>query len=329
MKAMVLAAGRGERLRPHTDRLPKPLFPVLGVPLIRIVLVRLRQAGVQEVVVNLHHLPAAIVRALGNGRDLGLRLEYSEEPILLGTGGGLRAVADFFQGEEAFFLHNGDVLAEWDLGSLWEAHRQSAAVATLALDDGQRRSEARLVEVDREGRVVGVRGRPREGGGTRWVFTGVSVWTPRVLEVLPRGEVSCLVEQGLIPLLEKGERVMGVPMAGGFSDIGTEERLFEAQWEILPRAQQWFEGLGLSAPREVAPGVFLQGEVRVHSSVHLEGPVFISEGCRIEEGSVLGPRAVLGPCTVVQARSHVHDALVTGRGTVGGAVTGIVVPEDR
>ncbi|MBP7127702.1 NDP-sugar synthase [Myxococcota bacterium] len=326
MKAMVLAAGRGERLRPWTDVLPKPLFPVLGVPLIRLVLCRLREAGVTEAVINLHHLPGAIVRELGNGRDLGLRLEYSDEPILLGTGGGIRAVADFFRGEGAFWLHNGDILADWDLGGIWRMHHDRGAVATLAIDAGEDRPEARMVETDGEDRVIGIRGRPRQGDGPRGVFTGVSVLTPRVLQTLPPGEVSCLVERGLIPLLERGDLVIGPRVRGTFVDIGTADRLLEAQWRMMPRAGEWFRSLGLPPPREVAPGVFLHGDPDVHPEARLEGPLWISGGCRAEAGVHLGPRAVLGPGTVVRGPARIREALVIGGGEVGGEVSGICIP---
>jgi len=325
MKAMVLAAGLGERLRPWTDALPKPLFPVLGVPLIRLVLCRLRGVGVTEAVINLHHLPGAIVRELGSGRDLGMRLEYSDEPVLLGTGGGLKAVEDFFRGEEAFWLHNADALGDWDLGALWRRHLAQGAAATLAIDPGEDRPEARMVETDAEDRVVGIRGRPHQGDGPRGVFTGVSVLTPRVLQTLPPGEVSCLVERGLIPLLERGERLLGPRVRGTFVDIGTPERLLEAQWRMLPRATEWFEGLGLPAPREVAPGVFLHGESEIDPAVQMEGPVWVSGGCRVEAGVHLGPRAVLGPGTRVRAPARVREALVVG-GEVGGEVSGLHVP---
>ncbi|HOU53881.1 MAG TPA: NDP-sugar synthase [Myxococcota bacterium] len=325
MKAMVLAAGLGERLRPFTDRLPKPLFPVLGIPLIRLVLCRLRQTGVNEAVINLHHLPGAIVRELGSGRDLGMRLEYSDEPILLGTGGGVRAVADFFQGEEAFWLHNGDILADWDLESVWRMHHDRQAVATLALDEGEERPEARMVEIDAMDRVVGIRGRPRRGDGTRVVFTGVSVLTPHVLQTLPQGEVSCLVNQGLIPLLERDRLVLGARVHGTFVDIGTPERLVDAQWRMLPRARAWFGSLGLPLPQEVAPGVFLHGDSDVHPEARLEGPLWVSPGCRIEAGVIVGPRVVLGTGTVVRAPARVREALVIG-GEVGGDVSGIYLP---
>jgi len=132
MKAMVLAAGLGLRMRPLTLLRAKPALPVLDRPLMQFTLERLARAGVRDVVVNLHHLPESVVEALGPGRRYGLRIHYSREPEILGTGGGPRAVRDFF-GREPFLLVNGDVFFDFDLRALVARHLASGAVATLAL----------------------------------------------------------------------------------------------------------------------------------------------------------------------------------------------------
>lgn len=338
MKAMVLAAGLGERLRPATDRVPKPLFPVLGVPVIVWVLRGLRAAGVTDAVVNLHHLPARIVRALGNGSAFGVRIAYSDEPILLGTGGGLWAVRDFFRGEEAFLVHNGDVWHDRDLGELIAAHRREAADATLALVTDPSQPEAHVVEVE-GGRVVAIRGRPGAGpglagaGGERagrtdrslYVFSGVSVQTPIVFAHLPEGEVSCLVEAGVIPMLGAGRAVAGVPVGGAFCDIGTEARYLALQWDLLARGPQaLFERRGMSPPREAERGVWLGGGADVLPGGALEPPVLVCGGARIESGATVGPRAVVCEGAVVESGAVVRDAVVFPGVRVVGRATGPV-----
>jgi len=160
MKAMVLAAGHGLRMRPLTLLRAKPVLPVLNRPLLDWTLLRLRQAGVREVVVNLHHLPETVESALGDGRRLGLHIHYSREKTLLGTGGAPRAVRDFF-GEEPFLLVNGDVLFEMDLGALAQRHRQSGACATLALRPNPDPATYSPVVSDRRGRICTCRCWPR------------------------------------------------------------------------------------------------------------------------------------------------------------------------
>lgn len=324
MKAMVLAAGLGERLRPHTERVPKPLFPVLGVPIVIWVLKALRAVHVTDVVVNLHHLPAQIVRTLGNGADLGVHISYSDEPILLGTGGGLWAVRAFFQGEDAFFVHNADVWHAFDLTGVLEIHRREGANATLALVEDPSQPEAHVVEVSK-GRVHGIRGRPKAGDGGRAVFSGVSVHTPVLFEHLPEGEVSCLIENGVIPMLAAGLKIVAAPMTGRFCDIGSTQRYLGLQWDLLDAGPRpFFEHRGLDAPRCVEAGVWFSGEPIWRPGVTFLPPVLVCDEARIGEGCVVGPRAVVCPHAEIEGGSDVRDAIVFPGVRTGGTVRGVV-----
>ncbi len=326
MKAMVLAAGLGTRLRPATNVVPKPLFPVLGVPAIEWALRGLRQAGVTEAVVNLHHLPGAIVRRLGDGRGIGVRIEYREEPEILGTGGGMSAVRAFFAGDAPFFLHNGDVFTDWDLRAIRDRHAAAGADATMALADPPDMPQARLVEVGPDGDVVGVRGRPAAGDGPRYVFSGVSVLTASLLRQLPLEGPSCLVEQGLIPLMAAGRRVAAALPGGRFCDIGTAERFLALQWEVFPRAEALFVARGMEPPRVIAPGVCVAGSPVIAAGVRLEGPVLLCDGARVEAGASVGPRVVLGAGAVARGDADLRDAVVFDGATVSGPASGIVLP---
>ncbi|HEY6085824.1 MAG TPA: nucleotidyltransferase family protein, partial [Nitrospira sp.] len=132
MKAMILAAGLGTRLRPLTNTMPKPLLPVAGTPLIVWNLLLLKRHGFRDVIVNLHHLGPMIEQAVGNGAKYGLRIWYSQEPVILGTGGGIKQAEPNFSGEPVLIL-NGDTLVEIDLEALCAFHEQHRAMATLVL----------------------------------------------------------------------------------------------------------------------------------------------------------------------------------------------------
>lgn len=322
MKAMVFAAGLGERLRPATDILPKPLFPVLGVPLIEWVLRGLRAASVTEAVVNLHHLPARVVRYLGSGSTLGVRVEYSDEPILLGTGGGLWAVRGFFCGESAFFAHNADVWHDWDLQEIINISHGKDATLALVTDPAQ--PEAHVVEF-KAGRVVSIRGRPQAARGSCYVFSGVSVLTPAIFSFLPEGEVSCLVEDGLIPMLQAGRAVAGVFMEAAFCDIGTEERYLGLQWYLLAQDPKvLFERRDMSPPAEAEEGVWFLGEPDLRPGALIHPPVFLCARARIEAGASVGPRAVVCEEAVIEAGARVQDAVVFPGVRARGRVRGVV-----
>ena len=134
MKALVLAAGMGERLRPLTDVTPKPMLELGGRPLIRYPLAMLRRAGITEVAINVHHLASAIQHGLGDGSALGLHITYAPEPVLLGTGGPLNGLRNFLGvGESTFVIANSDTILDLDLRAMLAFHRDRAALATIAL----------------------------------------------------------------------------------------------------------------------------------------------------------------------------------------------------
>lgn len=156
MKAMVLAAGLGTRLRPLTDEKPKALVEVAGRTMLEITLERLRGAGVREVIVNAHHFADQLVEYLRTHENFGMRVEVSREDVLLDTGGGLKQAAWFFRGEDQpFLLHNVDVVSTIDLGRMIEAHREQDALASLAV---QERPSSRQLLFDEDGLLCGRRG---------------------------------------------------------------------------------------------------------------------------------------------------------------------------
>jgi NDP-sugar pyrophosphorylase family protein len=233
MKAMILAAGVGSRLRPLTDEIPKALLDVGGVPMIERVIRRLKAAGVTEVVVNLFHLGDRIVEFLASQGDFGLRIEFTREAELLDTGGGLKNAAWFFDDGRPFFLHNVDVLSDIDLQGLLRFHHTLGALATLAV---QSRPSDRQLLFDPDRRLCG-RESPE---GVEWAkgprndverlaFTGIHVIDPAIF---PR-----MTETGVFPITRtylrlagEGERIAAYRADGRYwQDIGSPEKLEAAR----------------------------------------------------------------------------------------------------
>jgi NDP-sugar pyrophosphorylase family protein len=239
MKAMVLAAGVGRRLRPLTDQTPKALIEVGGVPMIERVIRRLQSAGVTELVVNLHHLGDRIVEFLASKGDFGLRIAFTREAELLDTGGGLKNAAWFFDDGRPFFLHNVDVLSDVDLVGLLRFHDEVGALATLAV---QSRPGSRQLLFDRDGRLRG-RESPEGlewaagplGGVERLAFTGIHAIDPAIF---PR-----MTEKGVFPITRtylrlagEGERIVAYRADGRhWQDIGSPEKLEAARKRAAPQ----------------------------------------------------------------------------------------------
>lgn len=229
MKAMILAAGLGTRLRPLTNTTPKPLLPIAGTPLIVWNLLLLKRYGFHEVVINLHYLGSMIEQALGNGSRYGLRIIYSHEPVILGTGGGLKEAEPHFSGESVLVL-NGDTLVDLDLGALCQFHQEREAVATLVLRKDPEAARWGLVEMDSDNRIVRITGRGREDRAPTQprMFAGIHVLHPRLLHDVPKGVASTIVDP-YVAAIQQGEKVFGYDCEGYWSDIGTPERYAQAE----------------------------------------------------------------------------------------------------
>jgi NDP-sugar pyrophosphorylase family protein len=233
---MILAAGLGVRLRPLTDRTPKPLLPIAGRPLLVWNLLLLKRHGITDVLINLHHLGDQIVQAVGDGSRLGLRVAYSHEPELQGTGGGIRQATPFLK-DDPFLVLNGDTLSACDLTGLIAAHRAGTAVATLALREDPEAAVWGPVTVDTDLRILQINGAPplQTGGripvpttvGRPYMFAGIHVMEPAVLDAIPPGPGSII--DVYHALLEKSLALRGWRMNGYWSDIGTRERYEQAE----------------------------------------------------------------------------------------------------
>ena len=233
MKAMILAAGVGSRLRPLTAETPKALLDVGGAPMIERVIHRLTSAGVTEIVVNLFHLGDRIVDFLASKGNFGLRIEFTREGELLDTGGGLKHAAWFFDDNRPFYLHNVDVLSNINLAELLRFHQEASALATLAV---LRRPSSRQLLFDREGRLCGrtspegvelVRG--PIGDVEHLGFTGI--------HVLDSAIFLRMTETGIFPITRTylrlaggGERIIAYRADGCYwQDIGSPEKLEAAR----------------------------------------------------------------------------------------------------
>lgn len=230
---MILAAGLGTRLRPLTDALPKPLLPIAGRPLIVWNLLLLRRHGIREVVINLHHLGELIEKELGDGSALGLRIYYSREPVLLGTGGGLKQAEPFFEGRP-FLVVNADTLLDLDFGAVLRVHEERGALATMVLRHDPDVERWGVVEVDPSLRVVRINGRGLAdlGPTDRYMFAGVHVLHPRLLRDVPVGRESSIID-AYVGAIRTGELVAGYRMDGYWSDVGTIQRYERAQRDVL------------------------------------------------------------------------------------------------
>ncbi len=235
MKALVLSAGYGERLKPLTGTTPKPLLEAGGRPLIHYPLLMLRRAGILDVAVNIHHLGEKIKSALGDGGQLGLRIAYSPEPKLAGTGGPLLALRDFF-GADSFVLLNCDTLSDLDLRAMIEFHRARATTATFLLRACAEDDPYSRIECDDEMRIRRMRLLKGRAAGEfndfpadmseavaatlrPYMYCGVMVCEPEVLTMTPAAAPFGLMNEVFAPALARGATLRGYFHDGYFRTV--------------------------------------------------------------------------------------------------------------
>lgn len=233
MKAMVLAAGLGTRLRPLTDDRPKALVEIAGRALLEITLTRLRSFGIEDVIINTHHFADLVEQYLAAHENFGMRIAISHEEVLLDTGGGLKNVAWFFRdSDEPFLLHNVDVLSNIDLGGMGRFHSESGALATLAV---QSRKTSRSLLFDAQGELCGRVLKDGEREMARVVenpeslaFAGIHVISPRIFDLLTEEGIFSIIP-AYLRLAAQGEKISGFRSdAFYWRDLGKPESIAQA-----------------------------------------------------------------------------------------------------
>jgi NDP-sugar pyrophosphorylase family protein len=293
---LVLAAGRGERLRPLTTFVPKVLLPVAGRPVIDWSLGRLAALGCEAAAVNLHHLADEVERRLGKSHR-GMPLHYSRELQLLGTLGALRPLRDFLAQADLVLLLNGDSLCRWPLARLIRRHQATGAEVTLLLSsEADRAAFGGGVEVDEAGRVVELRPKsPFRAAGAgaskrrRYVFAGAHVLSPALLSRVGEGEGPSDIVDGLYhPLLRSGGRIETLLTAADWHDVGTPRRYLEAAYEWGARGRF---PRRLWRRRYVARGASVGPRARIRRSV-------VERGSRIERAATVERSLVLDDAVI-------------------------------
>jgi mannose-1-phosphate guanylyltransferase len=326
LKAMVLAAGKGTRLFPLTGEIPKPLAPVVGKPILEHILELLAHAGVDEVHINVHHLAEKILEAYGHTTHVSgttTRVCITREERLMGTAGGLKRISDHF--DETFLVIMGDALTDVDVEEVVAFHRESGALATLALRRVRDTSRYGVVELDprEENMVVGFQEKPHPSQAkSNLANTGIYVFEPEVLSYIPP-ETFFDFAQDLFPrLLAAGEKVVGYEGEFYWSDIGTLEAYRAAQRDALcgkvrlkiPGGER-SEGLWIDRGAQLHPTVELQGhmvvgrDVVIGRGVTLIGDTTVGRECWVRPGATI-KRSILLPGSSIGEGAHLEDCIV-------------------
>jgi mannose-1-phosphate guanylyltransferase len=308
-RVMLLAAGRSTRLGPLGSALPKPLVPICGYPAIRFGLQACRRAGLRDVVVNVFHHGDRIRQTLGDGGALGVRLRYSVEAELLGTGGGIAAARSIF-GAGALLVMNAKVVADVDLAAVLAAHQAAAApdaggaLGTMLVRDDPDARRWGAIQVDESGRVVGILDArspiPPAGAVAETMFTGIHLLEPALLDRL-RPTPSDVIRDAYIPALLAGAHIRALRLTGYFAEHSTPERYLAGNLALL-RAP------GL-VPHPPGPLTGIDAGAQIAAGAIIHAPCRLEAGASVGAGAVIGPAVVLGAGARVAAGVRLRDVV--------------------
>jgi NDP-sugar pyrophosphorylase family protein len=306
VRGMILAAGLGTRLRPLSYELPKPVIPVLGRPLCTYNMEFLRRAGIKSFVLNLHTHPKLIQQRVTGWAGKRARIDFTLEPVILGTGGGIGNAREFLKGG-TFVTVNGDTILSFPFASALAFHRERRALATLILfpDPAKRYTPVWIAE---GGRITGFGS--EAGEGTRSGFyTGCQIVEPELLRRIPPGKASCIIRETYTPLVADKAPVFGFLSSGRFQEFGTPADYLEGTLSLLPAGGK---EPALPGGFTTIPPVYISPKARVGPGARTGPDAVIEEGATVGEGASVA-RAILWPGAVLPAGEELVGAILTPR----------------
>lgn len=330
MKAMILAAGKGTRVRPITYTMPKPMMPIMQKPVMEFLLELLRQHGFTEIMVNVSHLANEIESYFRDGQRFGVQIAYSFEGRVVdgelvgeavGSAGGMRRIQDFSPFfDDTFVVLCGDALIDLDLTEAVKWHKEKGSIATIIMKTVPQEevSSYGVVVTDGDGKIKAFQEKPKvEEALSNCINTGIYIFEPEVLNYVPSG-VAFDIGSDLFPkLVETGAPFYGIAMDFEWVDIGKVPDYWHAIRGVLTREIKNVQIPG----REVAPGIYTGLNVAVNwDKVNIQGPVYIGGMTHIEDGAtIIGP-TMIGPNCWVSSGATVDNSVIFDYSRLGPGV---------
>ncbi len=309
MQAIIIAGGKGTRLRPLTYGCPKPMLPLLDRPFLAWMVSRCCQAGITDILINVHYQAEQVMAYFGDGDRFGATIRYIEESEPLDTAGAIRLAAPLLTGD-TLVVFNADILTDLDLRAAIAFHRAHQAHATLTLTRVPDIRPFGLVELAEDRRVVAFREKPDPdraaallAQGINTINAGTYVLEPEIFERYPVGEPLSFERTVFPGVLAEGRPVMGFVWEGYWMDLGTPEKYYQASVDILHGKMPYTLH---ERATERSPGVWVANSAEIHPAAVLEAPCFIGDRCRV------GANAAIPAGTAIGENSLVDRAIAPG-----------------
>jgi len=330
MKAMILAAGKGTRVRPITHTTPKPMIPIMQKPVMEFLLELLRQHGFNQIMVNVSHLSEEIENYFRDGQRFGVQIAYSFEGRIedgkligdaLGSAGGLKRIQDFQPFfDDTFVVLCGDALIDLDLGEAVRRHKEKGAMASLITKrvPPDQVSSYGVVVSDPDGRVLSFQEKPSvEDAASDMINTGIYIFEPEVFDFIPSGEPFDIGSELFPKLVEAGAPFFALPMEFEWVDIGKVPDYWQAIRSVLQGDVRQVQVPGI----EVRPGIFTGLNVAANwDKINVHGPVYVGGMTKIEDGAtIIGP-AMIGPSCHICEGATIDNSIIFDYSRIGPGV---------
>ena len=301
MKAMILAAGFGKRLKPLTNDLPKPMFPVLNRPILEHTLHFLSSQGIKEIAINLHHQPKRIIDYFGNGKNFKVKLHFSKEESILGTAGGIKKLELFFK-DETFLVINSDILADVNLKDVLKFHQEKKSKLTMVVRQDSNTEKYDSIQRVEEGRIVQFLGHSIKSSApiTKVMFTGIQIMEPDIFSRIPENQFYGTTEDVFPKMVQDGTPVYGFLHKGYWIDMGTRETYIQAQKDAMDEKV-----------------VLKNSYSRNPEGPLLVPPVHIGKNCEISQDAQVGPYAVIGDGCRIRPGAIIENSILWPNATIG------------
>jgi NDP-sugar pyrophosphorylase family protein len=307
MKAILLAGGKGTRLRPLTIHTPKPIVPIFNRAFLHYQLDLLKKVPeIDEVILSLNYQPRRIEEVFGDGSESGIAIRYVVEPAPLGTAGAVRYAGESLN--DSVVVFNGDVLTEVDLAAVIALHRERKAKATIVLTPVENPTAYGLVETDADGNIRRFLEKPKPDEITcDTINAGIYVLEPGTFDRIPK-DTPWSIERSFFPsLIERGETFVAYVYRGYWIDIGTPEKYMQVHRDIMDGRYKAYRAAPFGSNGAVA---WVSPEARIEEGATVDGPCFVDEGTVVKAGARIGAYSVIGRKCHIEEHAMIEQAIV-------------------
>jgi len=313
-KAMIMAAGAGTRLNPLTLKVPKPMVPVTNVPILEFILKHLQKYGINDVVANTHYLAESIQNVYGGENHLGMNFQYVYEPELTGTAGGVKKTEFFFKPGETFIVVSGDALTDVDIEKLYEQHKNSGAMATMALKEIPISEVAHfgVVVVDKDSRVIGFQEKPSpEEAKSNLVNAGIYIFETDVFNYIPANKFYDFAKNVFPAMMANNDPLYAAVIDDYWNDIGTIKQYKHSSFDVINKQVK------LEIPYQETENGWIAESANISPSAVFKGQSVIGEGSVVEEHVKLSENNVIGNNCIIKAGARIENSIIWDNVIIG------------